>query len=134
MAADVFVRWKTKKRPTREEAEKVIQDFFGDVATEIKWEKDRFFVTLIGKWSHPLVRVAENAEFLKRMYPKEPGWEGRYMEVWLGDDSLDVMTRQQDEFTHACQDGLAAVFARYWEGEVEEELGRLVVKKRGAEA
>jgi hypothetical protein len=122
MASDVFVRWKTTKRPTREEAEKVIQDFLGEVATEIEWKKDRFFVTLIGKWSHPLVRVVEPAmqDVIKNMYPKEEGWEGRYLEVWLGDDSLDVMTRRQDEFTHACQDGLAAVFARFWEGEIEK--------------
>jgi len=122
MASDVFVRWKTTKRPTRDEAEKVIQDFLGEVATEIEWKIDRFFVTLVGKWSHPLVRVVQPAmqDVLKNMYPKEDGWEGRYLEVWLGDDSLDVLTRRQDEFTHACQDGLAAVFARFWEGEVEK--------------
>jgi hypothetical protein len=122
MASDTFVRWKTKKRPTREEAEHVIRDFFSDVLTECLWEKDRFFLTLVGKWSHPLVHVA-TPSVQKRLLvqsEQEPGWEGRHMEVWLGKESLDVMTRRQDEFTHACQAGLAAVFARYWEGEVEE--------------
>jgi hypothetical protein len=99
----------------------VIQDYFGEVATEIKWDRDRFFVTLIGKWSMPLKRVVD-ADIRRRfeaMAPEPPD-DGRYLEVWLGDESMDVLTRRQDDFTHACQDGLAAVFARRWEGEVSE--------------
>jgi hypothetical protein len=121
MAADVFVRWKTDKRPTREDVEKVIQDFFGPVATEIKWDKDRFFITLMGKWSMPLMRVVDNStkRMLTAMAPEPPD-DGRYMEVWLSKESMDVLTRRQDDFVHACQDGLARVFARRWEGEVEE--------------
>lgn len=121
MAADVFVQWKTAKKPTREEAEKVIQDFFGGAATEIRWDNDRFFITLVGKWSHPLSRVVDEDihQTLKGMERTLPD-EGRYLEVWLGSGSLDVISRRQDEFVHACQDGLAAVFARFWDGKIEK--------------
>jgi len=114
MAYDRYVRWGGKK-PTRQEAQLVLEDFFAETATEIRWVKDRFFVTLVGKHSNPLQRVAVSP--LVKLEP-EPGWEGRHLEVWLGDDSLDVMTRQQDEFTNRVADGLAALFARYWEGKL----------------
>lgn len=122
MSSDTFVYWKTKRRPTRKEAQKVIRDFFGPVAKTIRWRQDRFFVTLIGEWSHPLVRVAEGEmrEIFKRSKPKDRGWEGRFLEVWLGKDCMDVMTRVQDEFTNVCQRGLAAVFARFWKGKLED--------------
>lgn len=119
MASDTVVHWKNK-RPKREEAEAVIQKFFDGAATEIRWEKDRFFVTLIGKWSHPLSGVLES-EDLRPLPPTDPGWEGRYLEVWLSKGSLDVITRQQDEFTNNCARGLAKVFARFWEGELEDD-------------
>ena len=127
MASDVFVRWKDGKRPTEEEVANVIRDFFSDVLTEIVWKKDRFFLTLVGKNSHPLRRVGLGHQGLepKHLPPvwvlsePEPGFEERHMEVWLSEDCLDVLTRRQDEFTHACQDGLAKVFARFWQGEIE---------------
>lgn len=117
MASDRFVNWKPGKKPTRQEVQLVLEDFFVGAATEIRWDKDRFFVTLVGKHSNPLKRVSDSP--LVKMEP-EPGWEGRHLEVWLGSKSLDVLTRQQDEFTNRVADGLAALFARYWEGELEE--------------
>lgn len=126
MSADNFVWWKKgkdAKKPTRAEAELVIKDFFGAaMLKECRWGKDRFFVTLIGDWSQPLTHVVSK-ELRKRIEATapEPGWEGRHLEVWLGDDSLDVMTRMQDEFTHVCARGLAAVFARYWHGRLEKD-------------
>ena len=91
---------KDAKKPTRAEAKLVIKDFFGAaMLKECRWGKDRFFVTLIGDWSQPLTHVVSK-ELRKRIEATapEPGWEGRHLEVWLGDDSLDVMTRMQDEY------------------------------------
>ena len=114
MASDRFVNWKDKK-PTQEEVERVLQDYFHEAATEIVWKEDRFLVTLVGKNSYPLTRISGGAPIC---IPDE-GWEGRYMEVWLGEDSLDVLTRRQDEFTMRVADGLAALFARFWQGKLE---------------
>lgn len=117
MASDRFVNWKGGKKPTREEVKWVVEDFLGEVAKEVTWSRDRFFVTLVGKHSDPLKRVVDSP--LTRLEP-EPGWEGRHLEVVLSKCNLDVLTRRQDEFTMRVADGLAKVFARYWEGELEE--------------
>lgn len=120
MASDVFVYWTTEDRPTRAQVDMVIRDFFGDVAIDVRWHLDRFFVTLFGKWSTPLVRVVD-PDIRQRLLSSapEPPDDGRYIEVWFADDSLDVITRRQDDFTHACQVRLAEVFARRWKGRVE---------------
>jgi hypothetical protein len=122
MAHDVFVHWKdSSKKPTREEVEHVIRDFFGQAASEIFWGNGRFFVTLASSRSNPLAHLDIIPEEMRRIIDSERERDGggRHMEVWLGDDCLDVITRRQDEFVHACQDGLAKVFARVWEGRIE---------------
>jgi len=115
MAADRFVLWKSEK-PTQEEIQFVLEDFLGEVATEIRWDTDRFFVTLVGKYSHPLKRVVTSPIARRDI---EPGWDGRHLEVIVGKADLDVLTRRQDEFTMRVADGLADVFARFWAGELE---------------
>jgi len=119
VASDRFVNWTTRK-PTREEVQLVIEDYLGEMASEIRWERDRFFVTLVGKHSHPLRRIEGASPILTR--EPDPGWEGRYMEIWPDPDGncLDVMTRQQDELTNRIADGLAQLFARFWEGKLDE--------------
>jgi hypothetical protein len=119
MASDVFVHWTTDDRPSREQVEMVIRDFFGDAATEIHWDANRFFVTLVGKWSRALARVVnEDAREMLAALAPESG--GRYLEVFIHEDAVDIITRHQDDFTHACQAGLAAVFARRWKGRIEK--------------
>ena len=113
MANDHFVNWKDGKKPTKKAVERVIRQFFDSVATKIEWKTDRFFVDLIGKYSPPL-------EGLPGYFPAAKG-EGRYIEVWLGPDSLDVMTRQADDFTNVCAMGLAQIFSRFWEGELDAD-------------
>ena len=45
----------------------------------------------------------------------------RWIEVWPDPDckSVDVMTRQGDDVTHAMADGLARLLALTWTGKVE---------------
>ncbi len=121
MALDIFVYWTTNERPSRDDVKNVIRDFFDDAAIKIEWSKDRFFVTLVGYWSAPLARVVD-ADVRQSMLATAPRYphNGRYLEVWFDDTSLDVITRHQDDFTHACQAGLAAVFARRWKGRIEK--------------
>jgi hypothetical protein len=91
-----------------------LEDYLGEVATEIRWGQDRFFITLVGKHSHPFKRILTPAP-----YEPEPEFNGRHIEVWVAKDCLDVLTRQQDEFTSGVADGLAAAFVRFWEGELD---------------
>jgi hypothetical protein len=75
----------------------------------------RFYVTLVGSWSHPLRGVAP-------VSPGELEWgerphDERYIEV-VCLEPIDVITRHADDFTNACADGLARVLARGWGGSV----------------
>ena len=124
MPADMFVYWKKGHNgPTRAEAKKVIEDYYGEVLVECKWSRSRFFVPLVGTWSHPQMRVAkgEVRKKLRAQRPREAEWQGRFLEVYLGKDALDVMTRQQDRFTSVCAQGLAKEFASWWDGRVDAE-------------
>lgn len=111
MALDRFVYFKKDRRPTEKEAELVVRNYFGGCGT-VEWSDDRWIVSLPGTptWVfegiEPGTARERNAE--------------RWIEVYLGDDNVDVITRRQDEFTNALASGLAEVFARYWEGEVDD--------------
>ena len=110
MACDRFVNWKKGgKKPTQAEVEKVLRQFFDAASTEVLWSIDRFFVTLVGKGSAPL----EGIEGAHCLTPVDQRW----IEVHLGKDNLDVITRCGDEFTNACALGLAKIFARFWQGD-----------------
>jgi hypothetical protein len=43
----------------------------------------------------------------------------RFIEVYVADDNVDVMTRQADEFTNALAEGLASLIARKFKGKRE---------------
>jgi hypothetical protein len=127
MACDRFVNWKKDKpRPTREEVELVIRDYFGSVATEVRWDHDRFFITLVGQQTHPLERVDPNHPVIaglnhyRKLAEKGEADVGRWIEVWLGQDSLDVITRMADPLTNACAGDLVWYFSRHWDSEREE--------------
>jgi len=125
MGADRFVYWTTDRKPTWAEIRMVTEDFLGEMATTIAEPGDGklnvLFVTLVGKHSHPLRRIDGTSpalsEYLRQ--PQEPGWEGRYLEVWEHNDSVNIETRRQDEVTMRIADGLAGVFARFWDGKLE---------------
>ena len=118
MACDRFIH-KCKKKPERADMKMVLEDFFGAAAESAEWHEDRFFVRLSTRASFPFQRL-------------EPGWprsmmtasdDERWIEVWLDKNgkSVDVLTRQQDEYTDSLAAGLAAMIARYWQGELEED-------------
>lgn len=130
MAQDRFVNWKSKG-PTRKETRQVLEDFFSEAATKIEWRKDRFFVHLVGTHSNPTKRTKGLSDYPQQPgSPLRPGFrpvimeintpsEGRHIEVWLSRTSLDIITRHGDEFTNSLAEGLAKLFARLWQGELE---------------
>ena len=109
MALDRFVCFKKSSRPTKAKLQLVVEDYFRGIATEIRWDQDRWLVTMPGPSIHPLDRV-EPA--LPLRYDGGP----RYIEVWYSDGTLDVITRQADELTNVIAAGLAEVCRRYWKG------------------
>jgi hypothetical protein len=113
MALDRFVYWKTKRRPTRDEIGTVVEDFFKGFGAEIEWRTDRYFIKLPGEITHPFDRIVG-----ARKHPAELTDAERWIEVWPDPDDacIDVMTRQQDEVTNVLAEGLAQLFARFWDG------------------
>lgn len=121
MSADRFIYFK-EKRPTKEEIQFVLEDYFRDIATSIEWRQDgnRFFVNLPGKCYHPLKRVLpENMAYVWKAFDEEQ--RERWIEVYLGRDNIDVITRMQDEVTAHLADGFVKVVARWWQGRVEDK-------------
>jgi len=114
MALDRFVWWKTKRRPTRDEIGTVLRGFFKGFGARVTWNQDRYFIKLPGEITHPLNRI----KGAYKQHGPEKGFEDRWIEVWPSKDGkcLDVMTRMQDEVTNALAEGLAQLFARFWEG------------------
>lgn len=107
MASDRFIRW-GEDRPTKEQIQFVLEDYFGSAA-EVKWDKDRFYVTLPGKPSFPFRRIVPD------MARAAETQDERWIEVWMNEDSLDVMTRMMDHYTNDLARGLTAVIANYWQ-------------------
>lgn len=114
MALDRFIYW-NERRATPQQIEMLLHDYLGGIG-ELCWDKDRYYVTLPGKPTFPfkhleptMVGAIENAESQRE----------RWIEIWFGDDCLDVITRQTDHFTNDIAKGLAEMIANYWEGRLE---------------
>lgn len=110
MSIDRVVRWKDRK-PTPNQVRLVLTDFVG-AAAEVRRINDRWYIHFHSDSSWPLQRVAGETPVAQ---------ERRWIEVWEDDERTGVwvITRQQDEFVGAIRDGIAGVFARYWQGELE---------------
>lgn len=112
MARDVVIRWKEK--PTKKQIGYVLRDFFNGAATEIRWKKDRWFITLPGKPKKALGRVVD-FDFPCRD-------DERWIEVWPDPKgkSLYLMTRMQDHYTNALVDGMAKLIAWWTKGIIDK--------------
>lgn len=108
MSRDRFIRLGDTKT-TIYEVEGLVRAFFDEVLKEITSSRGRLYLTLVGKYSNPT----------RNPLPPEPGWEGRHLEVFLGEDYLDVITRQQDTFTNGAADALARTLSRFYGATLE---------------
>ena len=121
MARDLSVHF-AAKRPTQAEIEKVITDFLGGIGS-VEWVPSRefFLVSLPGTATWALQGILArgdgsnfHADRPQRTFEVYPGEEGLA-------ESFRLTTRLADDFTNAVAEGLAAVFAVYWEGNVGRE-------------
>jgi hypothetical protein len=121
MSLDRFITYGSTS-PTVEQVGLVCEQYFGLDIAKVEWNgtQRRYYVTLAGKWSHPLRNVVE-------LPPGSLEWgapphDERVIEVYVGDvaerEPIDVITRHADDFTNASADGLAAVLARGWGGQL----------------
>jgi hypothetical protein len=112
MACDRFIYWNDDQRPTKDEIGKILEDYFGAFATEIRWNQDRFVVSLVGDGTSMFNRVSG-------AYRVPNG--SRWIEVWMEKGSLDVITRLADNATSALADELARRLARFYCGRLDME-------------
>src|ERR1019366_9963794 len=104
------------RKPTDEQLRQVVEDFFngvGEISDNYsrKHERPWWIVLLPGTPSNPLKRI-----FPEVFEHQPPGGKERWLEVVVDDGSVDVLTRQADDFTNALADGLAEVLCRGWSG------------------
>lgn len=111
MALDRFVHFKDRK-PTEKQVELVVRNYFGDCGT-VEWSHDRWIISLPGTPTWTFEGIEKDSRASTRN-------DERWIEVHHGDDSVDVVTRHQDDLTNALAAGLANAFARYWNGEVDD--------------
>jgi len=113
MALDRFIRF-PKHRPSRENTERVLKNFLGE-AGRVEWREDQrsFYISLPGSPGFPFEGISD--------IPQMGRYSGneRWIEIFYDAEQFDVITRQQDEFTNVVANGIAQMFARYWEGDVE---------------
>jgi hypothetical protein len=124
MSQDVTVRWKKgKKRPSKAEIKRVIEDYFGPVLRQVKWGRGRYYVYLVGSWTHPHTRVADPAvrAKLRAQRPENEDLRQRCIEVLPSKAYLSTITRCADWFTNDCARGLAKAFSLWWDGKLEME-------------
>lgn len=123
MSTDRTIHWISRRAPTRADVDQVLRDFFNGAATSIRWDRDRFVVIVPGKHRNALCTVSPiigSRHQRERVGKSAPLPSQRWLEVWIDPDdgTVDVITRQADDYTCALADGIAAVLARYWEGEL----------------
>lgn len=111
MSLDRFIYWREKK-PTSVEIANFLTNYMGSAQKDFKYDytlgQHCWTVGVPGVGCNPLCRLAGT----------EDASQGeRWFEVYLTDDSLDVLTRMQDQFTNAIAEGFAEMIARWYEAE-----------------
>lgn len=120
MAADWFVYFPKGEVPSKEDVGKALEDYLGAYATRVYWQRDRWFAVLVGTKSWPFKRLEPPDSRMAQAAALETE-EERWIEVWLDNECIDVMTRHSDEATNNLASGFAKLAARYWKGRLEDE-------------
>lgn len=116
MARDRFIWFEPGKVPSPNDLDFATRDFLDALVFSGSWNPDakRHYFILMGEPSH----FARRLPYL----PQKSGdyfAEVRGFEVYISDDSVDVITRMADDATNALADELARIIARTWNGRLE---------------
>lgn len=126
MAYDRFITWEPGAEvPSQEEIEKALRRYVYDGG--IVWvEGSRLFVTLPGEPRYVFREWADDEEWaLGGTRRGKRGFEVDYSANEEDEDGpygrhIDIMTRQQDEFTTAVADGFERLVVFRWKGKRTE--------------
>lgn len=118
MSCDRFVYFDAGNVPSREDVGTLIDDYLGGVMRSKEWGGGRWTVSLVGICSFPLRRLEPEWTPSKAWAAEQP--RPRWLEVYIGGDNIDVITRGQDDLVTLIADGLAMLIARYWKGRLED--------------
>ena len=98
-----------ERKPDQVQFNTFLEDFFGGAAMWSWTGPGRATVRLPGRSSHPFGRLVD--------FPMAaPVHAERWIEVILTAESVDILTRMQDEYTGVLADGMAAAIERFWQG------------------
>lgn len=115
MALDRFIYWQDKsKTPNIEELHPVLEDFFNG-AGEVTWVSDRLIIDLLGASCFPH-RIFLDGHMVN---PVEAPRNERFIEVFVGEDNVDVITREADPYTNAIAVGIVKMISVLWQGKTE---------------
>ncbi len=110
MARDRIIKLpKPLTKVNRDQLQFILEDYLGEAGT-IRWELDRWYLTLAGKPIHPYQRVTEN--------PQPQTHDERWIEVYVG-GHISVITRAQDTYTNNVATGIAMVLLKFFNGKAE---------------
>lgn len=116
MAQDRFVYFEETNFPTQEKLVEFLVKFF-ERAAKVQWDEalSRFFVTLIGQWSHYTDQklAPDDTQRLIEVIPTEQNADL--------EGSIDVLTRDQDPFTRSLASGLVLHLCLAFHGKADRE-------------
>lgn len=113
MPSDREIYFNNGAHPSFGDVVTYIEDFIGD-AEAVRWDEksSRFYVELPGPCSDPLRRLRQRDGIF------DVG-QRRQIEVWLDEQSIDVMVRHGDPFTSGVAARLASDMASWFGGKRE---------------
>jgi hypothetical protein len=112
MAYDRFIKWNPQlPLPEQKRIGEILHQYVSEIGI-VEWKEDRFYVSFKGKGTQPFTTKA------KEVY--NPYRDERWFEVWIGEEKISVITREQDPITNAIAEGFAALIARYFQGKRED--------------
>ncbi len=124
MAYDRFIYFPSGKgMPGTAELRMVLEDYLGE-AGRVEWTGDRLYAILQGPVSFPFKRLPETPEIqVKAWEDRAVEADGkpriRWFEIYAGENNIDVITREMDEYANNVASGFAELCARFWNGKLE---------------
>lgn len=118
MSSDRFVKWKDH-RPTQSDIERALTDYLGEGIGRIEVKRGDPYIWWIivrinGTPSDPRKHIRPELVHSTSLHQE------RWFEVIWGEDTLDVLTRNQDPLVCAIADGFVKFCCLYWEAKAAE--------------
>ena len=122
MALDRFIHFDHGNVPSAQRVKDVLHDFLGPQNSEFRVTEDgdRLTAVLPGRPSEILRRAVPDATPC-RCSDEELYGEERWIEVHIGSDNIDVITRSADAFTNAVAEGFARRATELFSGRADSE-------------